>query len=96
MDAIRDAFPGLYPQLVAASWDDLDEAVRRWHGEGDIVQAAGSFQVRHGGNRLARLLVRLAGLPAAGEAVDVRLAVLRTRDGEEWRRSFAGRPLVSF
>jgi hypothetical protein len=40
-------------------------------------------------------MARLARLPAAGEAVDVRLQVTAREEGEEWRRTFAGRPLVS-
>jgi hypothetical protein len=44
---------------------------------------------------LARTLARLAQLPAAGEAVDIQLLVTARSDGEEWRRTFAGRPLVS-
>jgi hypothetical protein len=40
-------------------------------------------------------MARLARLPAAGEAVDVRLQVTAQEEGEEWRRTFAGRPLVS-
>ena len=40
-------------------------------------------------------MARLARLPAAGEAVDVRLQVTAQEKGEEWRRTFAGRPLVS-
>jgi hypothetical protein len=40
-------------------------------------------------------MARLARLPAAGEAVDVRLQVAAQEEGEEWRRTFAGRPLVS-
>ena len=34
-------------------------------------------------------------MPAAGEAVDVRLQVTAREGAEEWRRTFAGRPLVS-
>src|SRR5262249_24081788 len=43
----------------------------------------------------ARTMARLARLPAAGEAVDVRLQVTAQEEGEEGRRTFAGRPLVS-
>ena len=86
----------LYPELLGASWDELDKAVQRLHGDGETVRAAGTFRVRHGRDRLARGLVRLAGLPAEAEAVEVRLVVSRRDDGEEWRRAFAGRPLVSF
>ena len=53
------------------------------------------FQVSQGSNGLARTLARLARLPAAGNAVDVRLQVTAQEEGEEWRRTFAGRPLVS-
>jgi hypothetical protein len=44
---------------------------------------------------LSRTLARLARLPAAGEAVDVQLRVTKQKEGEEWRRTFAGNPLVS-
>ena len=44
---------------------------------------------------LARTMGRLARLPAAAEAVDVRLQVTAQEEGEEWRRTFAGRSLVS-
>jgi Domain of unknown function (DUF4166) len=40
-------------------------------------------------------MARLARLPAAGEAVDVRLQVTVQEEGEEWRRTFAGHPMVS-
>jgi hypothetical protein len=82
--------------LLGASWNDLGQAVQRLHNLGDTVQATGTFQVRHGSNRLARWLARLAGLPPAGEAVEVRLVVTPQGRGEQWRRTFAGRPLVSF
>ncbi|MGE0130772.1 MAG: DUF4166 domain-containing protein [Blastocatellales bacterium] len=85
----------LYPKLLGASWCDLDVAVRRLHGSGRMVRAVGVFQVRHGSNSLARALARLARLPAAGEAVDVRLQVTAREEGEKWQRAFAGHPLVS-
>jgi hypothetical protein len=40
-------------------------------------------------------MTRLARLPAEGESVDVRLQVTAQEEGEEWRRTFAGRPLLS-
>jgi uncharacterized protein DUF4166 len=40
-------------------------------------------------------MARLARLPAEGEAVAVRLQVIAQEEVEEWRRTFAGRPLVS-
>lgn len=85
---------GLYRRLLGAAWDDLVPAVQRLHGDGEVVHAAGTFCVRHG-NWLARRAAWLAGLPAPGECVDVRLTVVPAAGGEEWRRSFAGRPMVS-
>jgi hypothetical protein len=40
-------------------------------------------------------MARLARLPEEGEAVDVRLQVTAREEGEEWRRTFSGHPLVS-
>jgi hypothetical protein len=34
-------------------------------------------------------------LPAAGEAVPVTLVIVPSQDGEEWRRAFAGEPLLT-
>lgn len=85
----------LYPRLLGASWLELPDAVRGLHSQGEIVHAAGKFQVRHGG-WLARGLVRLAHMPAAGDNVDVRLTITPSERGEEWRRLFAGRSLVSW
>ena len=87
--------PGLYERILRGSWSQLDEAVRRLHAEGTVVRVAGTFRIRHGGGRLVRLLAWLARLPAAGEGVDVGLIITPLDHGEEWRRTFAGRPLVS-
>ena len=95
METILRSPTGLYLKLLGASWPDLDVAIQGLHDSGETVHAAGVFQVRHGSNRLARALARLARLPAAGEAVDVRLQVSAREEGEEWRRTFAGHPLVS-
>ncbi|HEX5086083.1 MAG TPA: DUF4166 domain-containing protein [Blastocatellia bacterium] len=95
MDTILRSASGLYPKLLGVSWPDLDIAIQRLHDLSETVHAAGVFQVRHGNNKLARILARIARLPAAGEAVDIRLRVTAKDEGEEWRRMFAGRPLVS-
>jgi Domain of unknown function (DUF4166) len=96
MQTIRGSPIALYRQLLGASWDELGEAVRRLHGEEETVRAAGVFRVWHGSNRLARMLVWLGGLPAAGESVDTQLTVAPRELGEEWKRTFAGRPMTSF
>jgi hypothetical protein len=95
METSVQSDPGLYPTLLGESWSNLDEAVRRLHAAGAPLHAVGVFRVRHGTNWVARALAWLARLPAAGEAVDVGLVVTARGGGEEWRRAFAGRPLVS-
>lgn len=95
METILRSPSGLYPKLLGASWPDLDVAMRRLHSSGETVRAVGVFRVRHGRNMLARAMVRLARLPAEGEAMDVRLQVTAREEGEEWRRTFSGHPLVS-
>ena len=85
----------LYQKLLDASWPDLDVVLRRLHDSGETVHAVGMFRVRRGNNRLARTIARLGRLPAAGEAVYVRLQVTAQEECEEWRRTFAGRHLVS-
>ena len=87
--------PGLYARLLGPRWDELAEAVRKLHSPGMIVRATGVFRVRRGTNRLARLLAWLAGLPVETDAADLQLIVTPSRDGEEWRRTFDGRLLVS-
>lgn len=59
------------------------------------MHAVGVFRVRQGSHWLARTLARMAHLPAAAKAVDIQLLVTARGDGEQWRRMFAGRPLVS-
>jgi hypothetical protein len=88
--------PRLYPEVLGAAWDELDAAVRQLHGADTPVQARGVFRIRHGSSPLARLLARLMRLPLPGEFVDVRLSVTPGPNGEEWRRIFAGRPLITF
>ncbi len=59
------------------------------------MRGTGSFSVRRGQGMLARLLVRLMRLPAAGEAVPVRLVLTYHRAGERWERTFAGKPFIT-
>ena len=86
---------GLYPQLLGDSWVGLAEGVRGLHCTGSAVHGVGFMRVTRGRNRLARWLASLLRLPAAGEAVPVTLVVTPSAAGEEWRRTFAGKPLVT-
>jgi hypothetical protein len=86
---------GLYAQLLGTRWPELADAVRRLHASAATVCAAGTFRICHGSNRLARFVAWLTGLPAACDAADMRLVVTPTGAGEQWNRSFNGRPLVT-
>lgn len=83
---------GLYERLVGAGWGELEEPVRRLHL---CARGAGTFAVRRGEGRAARILARLLALPEGGEAVPLRLSIEPHEDGERWRRNFAGREFVT-
>lgn len=83
---------GLYERLVGEAWGGLDEPVRRFHAH---ARSSGTFVVRRGGGRLARLVARLMGLPEAGEAVPLRLTVTPHGGGERWHRAFADKNFVT-
>jgi hypothetical protein len=86
---------GLYEALLGAGWHGLAEPLRRLHTPGVVVRAAGTFRVRRGTNRLARLLAWLARLPTECDSIDLQLVVTPIADEEEWRRHFGGRPFVT-
>jgi hypothetical protein len=83
---------GLYERLVGEGWERLDEPVRRFHLR---ARGAGTFAVRRGEGRLARVVARLMGLPEGGEEVPLLLSVEPHGGGERWRRNFAGREFVT-
>ena len=88
---------GLYERLVREGWGGLDEPVRRLHACGAAgARAAGTFAVRRGTSRAARLLARLLGLPQSGEDVPLLLSVMPLGGGgERWHRSFAGHDFIT-
>jgi len=92
---LGDMTETLYAKLLGDSWANLADAVRRLHASPAPVHAVGVFRVRRGSNWLTRTLARLARFPPSGDAVDIQLVVTAQGDVEEWRRTFAGRPLVS-
>ncbi|MET0626772.1 MAG: DUF4166 domain-containing protein [Pyrinomonadaceae bacterium] len=83
---------GLYERLVREAWGGLDEPVRSFHAR---ALSTGTFKVRRGGGRFARLVARLLGLPEAGEAVPLRLTVTPHGGGERWHRAFAGKDFIT-
>lgn len=91
----RAAPKGLYPHLLGPAWNDLAPAVQRAHADAPVSHAEAMLTVRHGTGRLVWCLLRLAGVPGAAEAAQVKLWVQRLGRVERWHRTFAGLPLVT-
>jgi hypothetical protein len=85
----------LYCRLLGEAWQRLDERIRCFHSGNSPVHGRGVFRVEQGSSRLARALARLVGMPRPGGRVELTLDVSAESSGEQWRRSFAGRPLVT-
>jgi hypothetical protein len=85
----------LYPSLLGDAWQGVHDRIRRFHSGNSPVHGKGVFRVVHGSNRLSRALAWLVRLPRPGESVDLTIEVSATGAEEQWRRSFAGRPLVT-
>lgn len=77
-------------QAMTAQKLDVPDAVLALHtGDGD-KHYAGHCDIAHGSGLLARLALRLAGFPPAGQGVATRLTI-RNRDGGcIWEREFGG------
>lgn len=86
--------PGLYEAVLGDAWSKLDPALQRFHQQPGERRASGTFQVRHG-RWPAAWIAWLAGMPAAGEQVALDLRVIRRGEAELWRRTFAGKLLLS-
>jgi hypothetical protein len=87
---------GLYAGLLGRDWLVLDPLLRRAQGSHGERRSAGELTVRCSRSLLARLLVRLLGLPGPGEALATRLTVTPERGGETWRRAIGDGRLVTF
>jgi hypothetical protein len=92
--ALAPATPALYPLLLGSAWASIAAPVRRLHA-GISGSHGGTFQVARGTSVLSRLLGWLMGLPAAGPRVPVTLELRVSSGGELWRRSFAGRTVIT-
>lgn len=96
VEAVRSSTAGeLYRRIIGDDWRNLDAPVQRLHSGGMVTRGTGSFAVRHGTRRLARLMARLLRMPAVGENVSVGLVVTAHPEGERWHRTFAGKPFIT-
>jgi hypothetical protein len=92
MEACRN---GLYPGLLCPEWTPLAEPIQRAHCNGTPVRAHGTFSIRHGPGRLARIVAIVLRLPDEANAVSTELTIIPEDDGERWERSFKGRRLTT-
>lgn len=92
--------PTLFQALLGASFYSLPPAVRALHARRGGNCYAGRADIERGGNLLARLCARIAGLPPAMQdaplTVTIRDKAGKDRiGGEAWHRDFAGHAMVS-
>lgn len=83
----------LYRKLLGKGWGRLGESIRAAHRID--TRTRGIFIITHGNNRLARLFVRLSGLPKAGKRIETLLAITASDGIEEWQRHFDGQKLTT-
>lgn len=84
------ALPTLFQQALGPAFFKLPERVRRLHGVRGSARYAGIATVERGGNPLARLCARIAGLPVAMQDAPITVEFATDADGETWRREFGG------
>lgn len=78
--------PSLYTRLLGGHIAQLPASVQRIHKTS--LNLSGTGNVMHGSNILARLIVRLTGLPKAGRRQTVHISIQRQQDDEIWTRNF--------
>jgi hypothetical protein len=79
----------VYPAVMGARWEGLPAVIRRAHSSGGTLH--GTFEIRHGPTRLARVLARLLRCPRQGAAVPVTLRIDPDGPVERWHREFGPR-----
>jgi hypothetical protein len=85
----------LYRRMLGADIERLPPGLRRFHLAPEGGRGEGLLRVTRGSGLLHRLLGALAGFPAAGEQIRVRLQVAIEGGRERWVRHFDERPLES-
>lgn len=87
--------PTLFQTLLGARFYTLSDAVRLLHSSSGRLRLAGRATIAGGGNPLARLCARIAGLPRAAADVPVTVEFVAEPAGECWHRDFGGMRMSS-
>lgn len=77
-------------QVIAAQGLAVPEAVLALHAGQGTKQYEGRCDITRGTGLLARIVLRLAGFPPAGQRVPVRLTITTSGDHGAWVRDFGG------
>ena len=85
----------LFQSALGEHWQQLPPCVQRLHSGEGVSSFSGRADVTRGRGLLAGLAAWLLGLPRAGQAVPLTVAMTRTPRREQWERNFAGRRLRS-
>ncbi len=85
----------LYRRVLGSQFEQLHPILQRFHTTPGVAVAHGRFRVHRHTSRLCGALASILGLPPASDAAEVLLRVTPTGAGEEWVRSFDGKPFVS-
>ena len=86
----------LYRRVLGAAWDELPAPVRDLHRVETGRRFAGRATVDRGRGFFAGLIGAFYRFPRAGSDIPVSVLLERSRGGELWQRTFAGRTFRSF
>ncbi len=75
---------------ITAGRLDVAEGVMAFHDGLGTKHYMGDCDITLGRNPLVRALLRIAGFPAEGQGVPVRLTLITSPEGAEWIRDFDG------
>ena len=77
-------------------WHRAQEVLAASESDGARLRCAGTFDIRYGSNRLARLLARALRLPEEGSDLPTTLRIVPTPHGsDEWQRRFGASALTT-
>jgi hypothetical protein len=85
----------LYERLLGSAWLHVSEPVRKIHSGCGDVRARGAFCIRHGSNRLSRIIAWFLRLPIPADAAPVHLQTVQLHEGERWTRTIGMRRMVT-
>lgn len=92
----RSEKPTLFQAALGDTWHGLPRCVQRLHSVQDVESFSGRARVTRGRGLIPLLAAWLFRFPEEGDDVPLTVTKTRTRRGETWVRSFAGRRFRSF